>query len=95
MIIRSLGSILLAGLLVACASKAVHLAQLETGMTRAQVEDVQGKPDDVQTSGRYTALRYGKAYHVILHDDRVTAFGQGTLSRYPGTDRYFINETYP
>lgn len=32
---------------------------------------------------------------VILRGDRVIAFGPGTLSQYPGTHRYFINESYP
>jgi len=85
----------LAGLLSGCASDAIHLAQLDTGMTRAQVEQVQGKPDRVESSGDYTALRYGSDFQVILRGDRVIAFGQGTLSRYPGTHRYFINESYP
>jgi hypothetical protein len=56
---------LLASLLTACASDAIHIAQL------------------------------GPDYHVILENDRVIAFGRGTLTRYPGTDRYFINENYP
>ena len=88
-------AILLAGIVSACASDALHVAQIDTGMTRAQVEQAQGKPDEVESSGDYTALRYGKQYYVILHRDRVVAFGQGRLSRYPGTDRYFINESYP
>jgi hypothetical protein len=29
---------------------------------------------------------------VRLENDRVIAFGKGTLARYPGTDRYLINE---
>jgi hypothetical protein len=53
------------------------------------------KPDEVQSSGDYTALRYGKDFHVILRGDRVIAFGPGTVSQYPGTHRYFINESYP
>jgi hypothetical protein len=87
--------VLLAGLLSGCASDAIHLAQLDAGMTRAQVEQVQGKADKVETSGDYTALRYGNDFQVILRGDRVIAFGPGTLSQYPGTHRYFINESYP
>ena len=83
--------LVLAGLLSGCASEAIHLAQLDTGMTREQVEEVQGKPDEVESSGDYTALRYGKDFHVILRGDRVIAFGPGTVSQYPGTHRYFIN----
>lgn len=90
-----LPSVLLMVLLSGCASDAIHLAQLNTGMTRAQVEHVQGKPDKVETSGDYTALRYGNDFHVILRGDRVIAFGPGTVSQYPGTHRYFINESYP
>ncbi len=92
---RNATLVLLASLLTACASDAIHIAQLNTGMTRAQVEEVQGKPEKVETSGNYTALRFGPDYHVILENDRVIAFGRGTLTRYPGTDRYFINENYP
>lgn len=89
---RLLATVLLAGLLSGCASEAIHLAQLDTGMTREQVEQVQGEPDEVESSGDYTALRYGNDFHVILRDDRVIAFGPGTVSRYPGTHRYFIND---
>lgn len=92
---RNATLILLASLLTACASDTIHIAQLNTGMTRAQVETVQGKPEKVETSGNFTALRFGPDYYVILENDRVIAFGQGTLTRYPGTDRYFINESYP
>ncbi len=49
----------------------------------------------METSGNFTALRFGPDYYVILENDPVIAFGQGTLTRYPGTDRYFINESYP
>jgi hypothetical protein len=87
--------VLLAVWLTACEPKVIHLAQLNTGMTRAQVEEVQGKPDNVETSGNYTALRYGSDYHVILENGRVIAMGSGTLAKYPDTDRYFINESYP
>ena len=87
--------LVLAVLLTACSQEVIHLAQLDTGMTRKQVEEVQGKPDEVQTSGNYTALRYGPDYYVILENDRVIATGSGKISRYPGTDRYFIDESYP
>jgi hypothetical protein len=88
-------SILVAVLLTACTDQVVRLGQLNTGMTRKQVEDVQGKPDKVETSGNYTALRYGNDYYVIFENDRAIAMGSGTISRYPGTDRFFINESYP
>jgi len=84
--------ILFASLLAGCASDAIVVEQLKAGMTRSQVEEVQGVPGKVETSGNYTALRYGPDYYVVLEHDRVIAFGQGTLSRYPGNDRYFINE---
>lgn len=86
---------LLALMLAACASDTVRHAQLEPGMTRAVVEKIEGTPDQVETSGAYTAIRYGKAYWVILENDKVIAFGQGTIAKYPGTDRFFINESYP
>lgn len=89
---RTTASILFACLLTACASEAIHIAQLNTGMTRAEVEEVQGVPDKVETSGDYTAMRYAPDFYVILEHDRVIAFGRGTVSQYPGTDRYFINE---
>lgn len=92
---RHAALILLAVLSTACEQKVMHLAQLNTGMTRAQVEDVQGKPDNVETSGNYTALRYGPDYHVIFENGRVVAMGRGTLEKYPDTGRYFINESYP
>lgn len=87
--------LLLTVLLTACSQDVIHLAQLDTGMTRKQVEEIQGKPDEVQTSGNYTALRYGPDYYVILEDNRVIATGSGKITRYPGTDRYFIDESYP
>lgn len=88
-------SLLVAMLLTSCAQEVIHLAQLNTGMSREQVEEVQGKPDEVQTSGNYTALRYGQDYYVIFENDRVIAMGSGKITRYPGTDRYFIDESYP
>lgn len=88
-------SMVCALLLAGCASDALRIAQLETGMTRAEVEEAQGVPDKVETSGNYSALRYGKQYHVILENDRVIAFGEGRLAKYPGTDRYFINQSDP
>ena len=87
--------LILALLSTACSQDVIHLAQLDTGMTRQQVEEVQGKPDEVQSSGKYTALRYGQDYYVILEDDRVIATGSGKITRYPGSDRYFIDESYP
>jgi len=93
--VRTTALILLVLLLAACEQKVIHLAQLNTGMTRAQVEKVQGKPDKVETSGDYMALHYGPDYLVILENGRVIAMGQGTLEKYPDTDRYFINENYP
>ena len=87
--------LILGVLLTACSQDVIHLAQLNAGMTRQQVEEVQGKPDEVQTSGNYTALRYGRDYYVILEDDRVIATGSGKITRYPGSDRYFIDESYP
>lgn len=92
---RRIGPALLALMLAGCASDALHIAQLERGMTRSQVETLQGEPEEVKTSGDYSALRYGKAYWVILENERVIAFGQGTLAKYPGTDRYFVNESSP
>jgi len=91
---RITASILIAVLATACTDQVVRLGELNTGMTRKQVEDVQGTPDKVETSGNYTALRYGPNYYVILENDRVIAMGSGTISRYPGTNRYFINESY-
>ena len=91
---RIAASILIAVLCTACSQPVIRLGELNAGMTRKQVEDVQGKPDKVETSGNYTALRYGPNYYVILEDDRVIAMGSGTLARYPGTNRYFINESY-
>jgi hypothetical protein len=91
----TLTMILFLGLLVGCASDAVHMAQFKTGMTRAQVEAAQGKPDGVETSGDFTALHYQPSYYVILEKDRVIAFGQGSLKRYPDSDRYFIVQTDP
>ncbi|TFH47715.1 MAG: hypothetical protein E4H01_07770 [Lysobacterales bacterium] len=93
--VRMTALIVLAALLMACAQEVIHLAQLDTGMTRKQVEEVQGKPDNVKISGNYTALRYGPNYFVILDNDRVIAMGVGTIAKYPGTDRYFIDESYP
>jgi hypothetical protein len=81
-------------LLMGCSPQVIHLAQLNAGMTRAQVEDVQGQPDTVETSGEYTAMRYGTNYWVILEKNIVIATGSGTLDKYPGTNRYFINESY-
>ena len=88
---RTAALILFASLLAGCASDAIVIEQLKTGMTRSQVEEVQGVPEKVETSGSYTALRYGPDYYVALEHDRVIAFGQGTLARYPGNARCFIN----
>ena len=87
---RGIYPALLALFLTACASDALRVAQLEPGMTRAEVESVQGAPDQVETAGAYSALRHGKDYRVVLENDRVSAFGQGRITKYPGTDRYFI-----
>lgn len=86
---------LLIALLVSCAPKPVHIAQLESGMTRAEVEAVQGKPVKVQTSGDYTALAYHPDFHVILERGRVIAFGRGRLAKYAGSDRFLIIESSP
>ena len=88
---RILAFILFVFLLKACASDVVPIAQLDTGMTRAQVEEVQGEPEKIESSGDYTALSYKPDFCVILENDRVIAFGRGTIGQYPGTDRYFIN----
>ena len=91
---RTAALIVFAFLLADCASDAIVVHQLKAGMTRSQVEEVQGVAAKVETSGDYTALRYGPDYYVVLEHDRVIAFGQGTISRYPGSDRFFINENY-
>jgi len=93
--LRKMTMLMFALLLSACSQTVIHLEQLNAGMTRAEVEKVQGKPANVETSGNFTALRYGTHYYVILENDRVIATGSGTLVKYPGTDRYFINENYP
>lgn len=90
-----LATILILGLLAGCASDPVDVLQLNTGMTRAQVEDLRGKPASAETSGDYTALHYPPSYYVILENDRVIAFGEGTLKRYPDSNRYFIVQTDP
>lgn len=87
--------VLLMGILLGCAPKPIHIAQLNTGMTRVQVEDVQGKPVDVEKSGNYEALRYDPDFIVILENDSVIAFGRGKLHKYPGSDRFFIDQTSP
>ena len=88
-------AVLLAGVLVGCSSKPVHIAQLNTGMTRAEVEAVQGKPVEVQKAGTYEALHYESDFIVILESDQVIAFGRGKVVKYPGTDRFFIEQTTP
>ena len=92
---RLLLIVLLAGMVLGCESKPVHIAQLNTGMTRAQVEDVQGKPVSVEKSGDYEALQYHPNFIVILENDRVISFGEGKLMKYPQSDRFFINQTSP
>lgn len=93
--LRPLLVVVLAAVLVACSSKPIHIAQLNTGMTRAQVEAVQGKPVEDHKAGDYEALRYDPNFIVILENDRVIAFGEGRLVKYPGTDRFFIDQTSP
>lgn len=88
-------AIVLAALMAGCATDAHQAAQLAVGMTREQVEHLRGSPARVQSSGAYTALQYGTDYHVVLRNDRVVAFGTGTVSRYPGTHRFFIEQSDP
>jgi len=92
---RSWLVVVLATAVFGCAQKPIHFAQLNTGMTRAQVEAVQGKPVKVEKAGNYEALRYDPDFLVILENDRVIAFGEGKLVKYSGTDRFFIEQTSP
>jgi hypothetical protein len=92
---RLLLCVLLAGVVFGCTPKPVHIAQLNTGMTREQVEAVQGKPVNVEKAGDYEALQYHPNFIVILENDRVIAFGEGKLVKYPGSDRFLIEQTSP
>jgi hypothetical protein len=81
-------------LLAGCAYDGLMVVQIEPGMTKKQVEHAQGKPDNVRVAGKYQALTYRKddqQYHVVLENDKGIEFGRGTLSQYPGSDRFFID----
>lgn len=88
-------SALMVAVVQACAPKPVHIEQINTGMTRAEVEAVQGKPVDVQKAGAYEALSYPPNFIVILENDRVIAFGEGKLRKYPDSNRFIIDQTSP
>ena len=93
--LRAACAVLIVAAALGCAPTPVHIAQLDTGMTRAEVEAAQGKPVDVQKAGAYEALRYDPDFIVILENDRVIAFGNGKLVKYPDSDRFLIEQTSP
>lgn len=89
---NSLFQFCIAGLLVlsACATTGEKMKRLNSGMTREDVVGVLGRPDGVQTSGDYEALKYSHRmvtgwawdradYNVILKDGRVVEYGTGEV----------------
>lgn len=72
-----------------------NFSDLSEGMTKEQVIAKVGRPDGFQRSGTYEALKYTNLfvsgwkwdradYYVILKDDRVMAYGPGSVRQSDG-----------
>jgi hypothetical protein len=77
------------------------MGQLREGMTRSQVEDVLGRPDGYRREGSVEALTYSNRfmsgwdwdkadYHILLTNDRVTAYGAGQIRQAPGVSTLLL-----
>ncbi|MDE0085117.1 MAG: hypothetical protein OXU23_05355 [Candidatus Poribacteria bacterium] len=82
--------ICIAFLLTACATTGEKIKHLNIDMTRAEVINVLGRPDGVQKSGEYEALKYAHRlvtgwawdradYNFILKNGKVVEYGPGEV----------------